>query len=92
VPLSTPALESVTPLGSAPLSLNVGAGEPVAVTVNDPAIPTTNVVLLALVMAGAWLTATTGWTAMFVSVPPLPDLDFVVKVFAPPMFGATTVA
>ena len=30
--------------------------EPVAVTVNDPAVPTVNVVLAALVNAGAWLT------------------------------------
>ena len=38
------------PLGSAPVSLNVGAGEPVAVTVNVPAVPTVNVVLFALVI------------------------------------------
>jgi len=54
VPLSTPAEVSVTPLGSGPVSLNVGAGTPVAVTANDPAVPTLNVVLLALVIAGAW--------------------------------------
>jgi len=43
----------VTPLGKVPVSLKVGAGEPVAVTVNDPAEPTTKVALLALVMAAA---------------------------------------
>jgi hypothetical protein len=47
---------SVTPLGKVPLSLNVGAGTPVAVTVNVPAFPTENVVLFALVIFGAWLT------------------------------------
>ena len=47
---------NVTPLGSAPVSLSVGAGNPVAVTVNVPAVPTVNVVLFALVIAGAWLT------------------------------------
>lgn len=54
VPLRTPvpALK-VTPLGSAPLSLNAGAGTPLAVTVKVPAIPTVKVVLLALVIAGA---------------------------------------
>ena len=52
VPLKTPALK-VTPVGSAPDSVMVGAGDPVAVTVNDPAAPSVNVVLLALVMAGA---------------------------------------
>ena len=52
VPLRTPALK-VTPAGSAPDSVIVGAGNPVAVTVNEPAVPWVNVVLLALVMAGA---------------------------------------
>jgi len=56
VPLSTPAALNVTPLGSVPLSLRVGVGKPVAVTGNEPAVPTVNVVLLALVMAGGWLT------------------------------------
>lgn len=56
VPLSTPAVLKVTPLGRLPLSVNVGVGKPVAVTVNDPAVPTANVVLLALVIVGAWFT------------------------------------
>jgi hypothetical protein len=46
----------VTPLGKVPVSLNVGAGKPLAVTVNVPAVPTWKVVLLALVMAGTWFT------------------------------------
>ena len=33
-----------------------GAGKPVVVTVNVPGVPTTNVVELALVIAGAWFT------------------------------------
>jgi len=53
VPLSTPAVLNVTPAGSAPVSLNVGAGVPVAVTVNVPAVPTVKVVLVELVIAGA---------------------------------------
>jgi hypothetical protein len=53
VPLNTCVTAlNVTPLGSAPLSLSVGVGEPVAVTVNDPAVPTVNVVLALLVIAG----------------------------------------
>ena len=44
---------NVTPLGRAPLSLRLGVGEPVAVTVKLPAVPTVKAVLLALVMAGA---------------------------------------
>ena len=50
LPLST----NVMPPGSAPVSLRVGVGNPVVVTVNVPAVPTVKVVLLALVMAGAW--------------------------------------
>ena len=57
VPLSTPvAVLKVTPLGSVPLWLRVGAGKPVVVTVNDPAVPTLKVALFALVIAGAWFT------------------------------------
>jgi hypothetical protein len=55
VPDRTPP-ENVTPVGSVPASEIVGVGKPVAVTVNVPAAPVVNVVLLALVMAGAWFT------------------------------------
>ena len=40
-------------LGRDPVSLNVGAGKPVATAWNDPLVPTVNVVLLLLVIAGA---------------------------------------
>ena len=54
VPLSTPVeVLNVTPLGKAPASLSVGAGKPVAVTVNVPAVPTVKLAVLALVIAGA---------------------------------------
>jgi hypothetical protein len=43
----------VKPLGSDPDSLSVGAGEPEAVTVNEPAMPTVNVALFGLLMVGA---------------------------------------
>jgi hypothetical protein len=53
VPDKTPEVAfKVTPLGNVPVSLNVGAGVPVAVTVNDPATPIVNVALSALVRAG----------------------------------------
>jgi len=63
VPLSTPVPAlNVTPLGNVPDSLNVGVGVPVAVTVNVPAVPTVNVVLLALVITGAVFTVSVkGW-------------------------------
>jgi hypothetical protein len=47
---------SVTPAGSIPLSLHVGAGAPVAVNVNIPAVPAVNVALFALVIDGGELT------------------------------------
>ena len=48
----------VTPVGSAaPPTASEGLGEPVAVTVKLPNVPTVNVALFALVMLGAdcWL-------------------------------------
>src|SRR5437762_2929587 len=45
VPLRAPAELSVTPLGSEPVSVKVGAGTPVAATVNDPGAVTVNDVL-----------------------------------------------
>lgn len=59
VPLKTPAVERVTPLGRVPVLVNVGAGLPVAVTLKDPAVPTVKVVAAALVNAGAVPATTT---------------------------------
>ena len=42
--------------GQRPVSVSAAVGNPVVVTVNVPACPSVNVVALALVMAGAWLT------------------------------------
>jgi len=53
VPVPFPLFTKVTPLGSAPVSVKVGDGDPVVVTAKLPAVPTVNVVLLALVIAGA---------------------------------------
>jgi hypothetical protein len=47
---------NVTPVGNVPVSLNVGVGVPVAITVNVPGVPTVNVVLLPLVITGAVFT------------------------------------
>ena len=52
VPESTPP-EKVTPAGRVPDSVMVGVGVPVAVGVNEPALPLTNCVLVAEVNAGA---------------------------------------
>jgi len=51
-PVPFPLSTNVTPLGNAPNSLRLGAGKPVVITVNDEAVPSVKVVLLALVMAG----------------------------------------
>ncbi len=53
VPVPFPLSVKVTPVGSAPVSTKDGTGKPVVITVNDPEVPTVNVVLLGLVMAGA---------------------------------------
>jgi hypothetical protein len=52
VPVPLPLFLNVTPFGNVPDSANDGIGKPVVVTVNDPATPTVNVVLVALVMDG----------------------------------------
>lgn len=55
VPLSVfVAVLNVTPFGRVPASLIEGVGFPVAVTLKDPPRFTVNVVLFALVIAGAW--------------------------------------
>ena len=54
VPASFPvAAVKVTPDGNVPDSDSVGVGEPVAVTVKEPAVPTVKLVLLTLVIVGA---------------------------------------
>ena len=57
VPLSVavpfPLSVKVTPLGSAPVSVTVATGKPDVMTVKDAKVPTVNVVLAALVTAGA---------------------------------------
>ena len=53
-----------------PVSLSVGVGTPVVVTVKLPAVPTVKVVLVALVIAGAWAAATVRvklWVALGVT-------------------------
>jgi hypothetical protein len=54
VPL--PWSTKVTPDGNAPISESDGLGNPVLVTVNDPALPSLKVVLAAEVTDGAWFT------------------------------------
>ena len=52
VPESTPVeVSKLTPFGKVPVSPSVGAGEPVALTVNEPLVPSVKVVLDAEVIA-----------------------------------------
>ena len=51
-----PLSVKVTPDGSAPDSLSVESGNPLAMTVKRPGVPTTNVAAFVLVMAGASFT------------------------------------
>jgi hypothetical protein len=88
VPLSTPADEKVTPLGSAPVTLNVGAGEPVAVAVNEPAVPTVKVVLLALVIAGTVPTVRVAEAVR--PVPPVVELTAPVVLLEAPRVELVT--
>ena len=55
VPENEPPDVSVTPPGSGLTVLKVGAGEPFAVTAKLPTLPTTKVVVVALVKLGARL-------------------------------------
>ena len=53
VAVPSPLSVKVTPSGRAPASVSDGVGAPVAATLNDPSVPTVNVTLFPLVMAGA---------------------------------------
>ena len=76
VPLSTPLEERVTPAGSAPDSVNVAAGKPVATAVKLPAVPVLKVAVAALVIAGAWFTVSVNdWLAF-------PPAELAVNVIA----------
>src|SRR5439155_20112397 len=77
---------NVTPPGSAPVSVSDGIGVPVAVTVKLPAVPTVNVVLLALVIAGAWFTLR---VKLWLAGLPMPLLAVIVREYVPPFPGAT---
>jgi hypothetical protein len=76
---------NVTPPGSAPVSLNVGNGNPLAVTLKVPSDPTVNVVALALVIAGASLTFRVKFCVAFGLTPLLAVRD---RGYVPPVPGA----
>jgi hypothetical protein len=63
------AAVKVTPAGKAPASLSVGAGVPVAVTVNAPAVPVEKLAVFALVIAGAVFTVSVKLCVAFGVIP-----------------------
>ena len=76
----TPAEVSVTPVGSVPVSVNVGVGKPLAASVNDPAVPLVNEVVAALVIEGARSTfSVKAWVAAV----PTPLLAVMVNLYCP---------
>jgi hypothetical protein len=91
---------NVTPVGSVPASAREGVGTPVAVTVNVPAAPTVNAVLLALVNAGAWLTVMVsvgdvedcGPAPIVPANPVLESVTFTVKLEVPVAVGVPVIA
>ena len=66
VPVPSPLSTNVTPPGSAtPVRVIAATGDAVVVTVNVPATPTLKLVVLALVIVGAWLTVSVkAWGAV----------------------------
>src|SRR5712692_9055074 len=56
VPVPLPLLRNVTPAGKGPLSVMLGVGDPLVVTVSVPAAPTWKVATFALVIVGGWPT------------------------------------
>jgi hypothetical protein len=81
VPLSEPVVAvNVTPFGNVPLSVSVGVGEPVVVTVNVPGVPTVNTVLLLLMMAGGAVTMRVAVPGVAVFPPQVPESEVWVTV------------
>src|SRR5258708_11285466 len=82
VPVPLPLLTKLTPEGKAPVTETVEFGKPLVVTVKVPALPVVKVVLLALVIAGAWFTVS---VKLCVALLPTP-LDAVkVSGYVPPV-------
>lgn len=70
------------PLGRLPVSDRDGVGKPVAVTENDPTVPTVNVVAAALVIAADLSTVR---VKLCVAAVPMPLLAVIVNGKTPPM-------
>jgi hypothetical protein len=92
---------NVIPAGSAPDSARDGVGVPVVVTVNVPAALTVNAALLALVIAGAWLTVMVSVgevndcgpaPTVEPAAPMLESITFTVKLAVPVAVGVPAIA
>src|SRR5260370_42631176 len=69
VPVPLPSSRNVTPAGKGPLSVMLGVGDPVVVTVNVPAAPAWNEAEFALVITIAVSTVREKLCAAFVLTP-----------------------
>ena len=89
-----PLSVKLNPPGRVPVLVMAGVGLPVVVTVNEPAVPTVKVVVVALVMAGGWPTITVSvWVAFGLTplaavrlseyVPPEPAAGVPLRVAVP---------
>jgi hypothetical protein len=76
VPL--PRSIKLTPAGKLPVSLKLGVGVPLVMTVNDPAMPAVNVALLPLVICGG--VPTTFNDAVLLTAPVPPSFDVIAPV------------
>ena len=72
----SPLSEKVTPVGSAPALVIAGSGNPVVVTVKEPAEPTRKVVEVPLVMTGG---ASTFKVKLWVAFDPTPLAAVMVR-------------
>jgi hypothetical protein len=71
-----------------PICIKAGIGDPVVVTVNDPAVPTVKVVLLALVIVGAVPAAVAVMSKkLLFACPPVPELPVIRWVPVPTAEG-----
>jgi hypothetical protein len=87
MPESTPAADRTTPEDNEPDSLKVGAGLPVAATVNVPGEPWRKLVPVAEVMVGALVAGLTVSVKLWVAAVPIPLPAVIVLVKTPVAVG-----
>jgi hypothetical protein len=92
-PVPLPLSVKLSPAGSDPVSVSVGTGEPLVLTVKVYVVPTVAMLVAALLIAGAWLTVSTNdcvakppgvlAVMLIVNTPPLVGVPLMVAVPLP---------